>query len=66
MAPNPPRPRYPRPPPRNPLPRPLGGRLLVLIPGLFVRFGKTLICLPPSLIIFNFLKKQDLNKIHDR
>ena len=39
-------PRYPRPPPRNPLARPRGGLLLVLIPGLFVRFGKTLICLP--------------------
>ena len=47
IAPKPPRPRYPRPLPRNPLPpRPRGGLLLVVMPGLFVRFGSTLICLP--------------------
>ena len=46
IAPKPPRPRYPRPAPRNPLPRPRGGLLLVVMPGLFVRFGSTLICLP--------------------
>ena len=46
IAPKPPRPRYPRPAPRNPPPRPRGGLLLVVMPGLFVRFGSTLICLP--------------------
>ena len=56
IAPKPPRPRYPRPAPRNPLPRPRGGLLLVVMPGLFVRFGSTLICLPLKNNLFGFVK----------
>ena len=56
IAPKPPRPRYPRPAPRNPPPRPRGGLLLVVMPGLFVRFGSTLICLPLKNNLSGFVK----------
>ena len=56
IAPKPPRPRYPRPAPRNPPPRPRGGLLLVVMPGLFVRFGSTLICLPLQNNLSGFVK----------